>query len=55
MAELVAKLVVTGLLLGYAVVTADPSVGNVVVGASVGYWLREGEHQALRRVARDAP
>lgn len=49
--QLLAKAAISIALLAYGVAVRDGS-GDVILGALIGFWLREGEHQAIRGVVR---
>ena len=42
-------------VLTYAVLTGDDATVATVVGAALGYGLREGEHQAFRGQSQQLP
>lgn len=48
--RLILAALVTAALMAYGFVLhpTDPSTGNLIIGAVIGYWLREGEGQARR-------
>lgn len=49
---LIVRAVLTAGLLVFGFFSGDPSVTSLIIGAVVGYWLREGEGRARRRRRR---